>query len=131
MEYGFAEALQDGICEKNLYDQCDRLILQSLENPTCTQISNKVTVLIVDALDECENTSDVRLILTLLARASVRSPRLRIFVTSRPELPVQLGFRKMDGELHQDIMLEEVQEATICTRYPCIPLVSNWADQRR
>ena len=114
MDHGIAKALLDGACEKNLNDQFDRLILQPLRSPTYAHSTNEVAVLIIDALDECENASDVRLILTILARAvAIKSPRLRIFVTSRPELPVELGFRKMDGESHQDARLEEVQDATI------------------
>jgi hypothetical protein len=38
---------------------------------------------------------------------------LRIFVTSRPELPVELGFRKMSGDIHHDVRLEEAQEGSI------------------
>jgi hypothetical protein len=36
-----------------------------------------------------------------------------VFVTSRPELPIKLGFRDIEGHSHQDIVLEEVQAATI------------------
>lgn len=44
---------------------------------------------------------------------SISSHRLRSFVTSRPELPLQLGFRNLNGDLHHDIVLEEVQATTI------------------
>lgn len=44
---------------------------------------------------------------------NVKGLRLRIFLTSRPELPVRLGFRSLAGDLHHDIKLEEVQAITI------------------
>ncbi|GAB7336663.1 hypothetical protein MBLNU13_g10343t1, partial [Cladosporium sp. NU13] len=52
--------------------------------------------------------------LLLLSRVEdITSVRLRIFVTSRPELPVELGFKKMSGDLHHDVRLEEAQEGSI------------------
>ncbi|KAK3614818.1 hypothetical protein LTR22_027657 [Elasticomyces elasticus] len=58
--------------------------------------------------------ASIRTVLILLAQLeSIVTFGLRVFVTSRPELPIQLGFRKMSGDLHQDIRLEEVQAATI------------------
>ena len=40
---------------------------------------------------------------------AITSIHLRVFVTSRPELPIKLEFRKMSGDLHQDVIPEEVQ----------------------
>ncbi|KAH9203039.1 hypothetical protein DL95DRAFT_399713, partial [Leptodontidium sp. 2 PMI_412] len=41
-------------------------------------------LLVIDALDECEDGKDVGIILQLLAEA--RSLQLRVFLTSRPEI---------------------------------------------
>ncbi|KAI7081261.1 hypothetical protein KC356_g9235 [Hortaea werneckii] len=71
-------------------------------------------VLVVDALDECESGADIKTILSLLSGVEeIVSVRLRIFVTSRPELPIELGFRNMTGKLHHDVRLEEAQQTTI------------------
>ncbi|KAK3622306.1 hypothetical protein LTR56_022271 [Elasticomyces elasticus] len=52
--------------------------------------------------------------LLLLSKVeAITSLRLRILVTSRPELPVELGFKSMTGDLHHDVSLEEAQETTI------------------
>ena len=68
----------------------------------------------IDALDECDNGESVRAILLLLSRVEdITSIRLRIFVTRRPELPVELGIKDMLGDLHYDVRLEEAQEASI------------------
>jgi hypothetical protein len=38
---------------------------------------------------------------------------LRIFTTSRPELPIRLGFAEMSEDTHQDFTLHEIPKATI------------------
>jgi hypothetical protein len=50
---------------------------------------------VIDALDECEGENDIRLILRLLAEAKIRKI-LRDFVTSRPEMPIRLGFKNIE-----------------------------------
>jgi hypothetical protein len=73
-----------------------------------------ILTIVIDALDECEREENIRTILRLLAQAKdVRQVRLRIFVTSRPELPIRLGFSEMSGETHQDLVLHEIPKATI------------------
>ena len=91
------------LCGRNLQEQFEKLLLQPLldvaHSPTIFR-----AVIVVDALDECERSKDIRVILTLLARlGTIRSLCLRVFVTSRPELPIQLECRTMSGDLHQDI----------------------------
>lgn len=102
------------LCERNLQDQFEKLLLQPLLDAVLGQSPPPSLVVVIDALDECEPHTDIRKVLTLLSQVeAITSLRLRVFVTSRPELPVQLGFRNIDGSLHQDIMLEEVQNKTI------------------
>jgi hypothetical protein len=38
---------------------------------------------------------------------------MRIFLTSRPELPIRLGFRKLSADAHQDVVLQDIPQATI------------------
>jgi hypothetical protein len=48
---------------------------------------NLLFVMIIDALDECEGEKDIRIILQLLAEArSLKEVRLRVLITSRPEV---------------------------------------------
>ena len=68
----------------------------------------------VDALDECEVDDDIRLILRLLAEAkALETVRLRIFITSRPETPIRLGFREMLEIVHHDLVLHFVPQPVI------------------
>lgn len=110
-----AEALNADsfLCERNLQEQFEKLLSQPLLRAAHRLMPSGI-VLVIDALDECERTEDIRTILQLLAQMeNTPSLRLRIFVTSRPELPVQLGFQTMNENLHQDVKLEIVQAATI------------------
>ncbi|KAK0718625.1 hypothetical protein B0T26DRAFT_741500 [Lasiosphaeria miniovina] len=51
-------------------------------------------VIVIDALDEYNGDEDFKTIIALLAQANVvRSVCLRIFITSRPELSIRLGFK--------------------------------------
>ena len=100
------------ISDKALKEQFERLILQ----PIChiSQVSQSALVVVIDALDECERGEDIRAILQLLARVKDEAAIwIRIFVTSRPELPIRLGFKKMAGGTYQDLILHEVSRATI------------------
>jgi hypothetical protein len=76
-------------------------------------------VLVVDALDECDNDNDMKSLVAVFTQArNVMVVRLRIVVTSRPETPIRLGFKNMPGILHRDLFLHDmprdVVDAGIC-----------------
>ena len=71
-------------------------------------------VIVVDALDECEREGDVTTILHLLSQTkNLKSIRMRIFLTSRPEFPIRLGFTRMSSDTHQDVILQDIPQITI------------------
>jgi hypothetical protein len=114
--HSIAAALdQDSLLsDRYLKTQFDSLLLKPLQNVDQDNISSASIILVIDALDECDNGESVKTTLLLLSRVeAITSVRLRIFVTSRPELPVELGFRRMSGDLHHDVRLEEAQEMSI------------------
>ncbi|KAF2262389.1 hypothetical protein CC78DRAFT_320356 [Lojkania enalia] len=101
-----------GIYQKALKDQFEKLLFQPLSKVVLLQPLELVVV--VDALDECERDDDIRAILQLLSRAKGLKPvSLRIFVTSRPELHVRLGFKQMPDGTYEDLILHEVSRETI------------------
>jgi hypothetical protein len=108
------------ISEKALGEQFDKLLLQPLHNVDLDQTITMVIV--INALDECEseeNKDDIRAVLQLLPRVqTLRSIRLRFFLTSRPELPIRLGFKDITGN-HQDLDLHEIPKPEIAHVYPC------------
>ncbi|KAF2224605.1 hypothetical protein BDZ85DRAFT_289169 [Elsinoe ampelina] len=111
-----ARALKEdpSLCNKALRDQFECLLYKPLQEALSYQSLQRVLSIVIDALDECEAEQDIRLLVVLLSSLNqLEGIKVRIFVTSRPELPVQLGFQKIDGSLHEDIKLEEVQVGTI------------------
>ncbi|KAF2685435.1 hypothetical protein K458DRAFT_239113, partial [Lentithecium fluviatile CBS 122367] len=100
------------ISDKTLKNQFEQLILQPLSE--VGNLPALVLVVVVDALDECEQDSDIRAILQLLSRTKGLKPvSLRILVTSRPELHIRLGFRRMPDGTYEDLILHEVSKETI------------------
>ncbi|KAK2786071.1 hypothetical protein FQN53_006980 [Emmonsiellopsis sp. PD_33] len=98
-----------GVSKKTLTEQFEKLILEPLINLEGDSAKATPLVIVIDALDECERKADVKTILYHLARTKeIKSVNLRIFATSRPELPIQLGFKNMPGDAHRDLLLHEL-----------------------
>ncbi|KAF3314561.1 hypothetical protein TWF173_004645 [Orbilia oligospora] len=113
-----------GIATAGNREQFEKLILQPLsklhhsssgrQDPRAQSAhsSSSVTkaVLVIDALDECDREADQRLVILLLARLSeIRSVvDIRVFLTSRPEVPLRLGFQELSGDVHEDMILHEI-----------------------
>jgi hypothetical protein len=71
-------------------------------------------VVVIDALDECDGDNDIRMIVQLLAEArSLRRVRLRIFLTSRPEIAVRYGLSQIPDTEHQDFVLHRISPAIV------------------
>ncbi|KAK3346887.1 hypothetical protein B0T25DRAFT_462128 [Lasiosphaeria hispida] len=97
------------VSKKILRDQFEKLILQPLNSIYRTT----AIVIVIDALDECDGDEDVKTIIALLAQAKVvHSVCLRIFITSRPELPIRLGFKDVQGK-YQGLALHQIPEKVV------------------
>lgn len=97
------------ISTKIMKEQFETLILK----PLSETVRPLETLLVVDALDECENEGHIAMILHLLARVQrIESAKLRFFVTSRPDLPARLGFKKI-SESHRPFILHDVPTPVI------------------
>jgi hypothetical protein len=102
------------ISERVLKDQFEKLILHPLSEIQQAPSQALACIVVIDALDECEREEDIRVILQLLARTKdIKPVLLRILVTSRPELPIRLGFKQMSDGTYQDLALHEVPKRTI------------------
>jgi hypothetical protein len=102
------------LCARSLNQQSEKLLLKPLECVVRGPSSPTDIVIVIDALDECDREDDVKVILTLLSRLQyISTVQMRVFVTSRPELPIKFGFQTMGSHLHHDIEMEEVQATTI------------------
>ncbi|KAI9776365.1 MAG: hypothetical protein M1839_000445, partial [Geoglossum umbratile] len=116
MTSGIRKALDadPGISERVLKDQFEKLILHPLSEIQRAPSQALAYIVVIDALDECEREEDIRAILQLLARIKdIKPVPLQILVTSRPELPIHFGFKKMSDRTYQDLVLHEVPQRTI------------------
>jgi type II secretory pathway predicted ATPase ExeA len=89
-----AKAIQDDadMSTKALAQQFEKLLLQPLSRG---EQQETTSVIVIDALDECHN-DDIEVLLKLLPQLQKsKSIRLRVFLTSRPELSIRRGFKKI------------------------------------
>ena len=101
------------IARKSLKEQFDQLIFQPLTDLNPTRPTSSI-IFVIDALDECEQEGDVRSILSLLANTRrLGSVHIRVFLTSRPELPIRLGFAQMGTAAHREIDRHDIISSTI------------------
>ncbi|PVH97942.1 putative WD-repeat protein [Periconia macrospinosa] len=71
-------------------------------------------IVIVDALDECDDQNNVQIILQRLAEVqSLQGTQLRVLLTSRPEVPIQYGFTQVRRDEHQDFALHDIEPAIV------------------
>jgi hypothetical protein len=73
--------------QASLCSQLENLIIHPLKE---ARIS---TLIVIDALDECKDKESTSAFLSLLSRYIDEIPEVKILITSRPEPPIQLGFR--------------------------------------
>lgn len=98
---------------KAMREQLEKLILEPLSKLSQGGARMPNYVIVIDALDECESGDDSKLILNLISLTkTLTSSRLRIFLTSRPELSIRLGFRATKN-IYQDCVLQEIPEPVI------------------
>ena len=98
----------------NLREQYEKLVVEPLAKFQSLSSTRHPFFIVIDALDECDAINDLRLLLRLLATTKdMPNLQIRIFVTSRPELPIRLGFQKMPSILHQDLVLHDVPRSVV------------------
>jgi hypothetical protein len=102
------------IAKQTQREQWKTLVLEPLASLDNAMTPMSTFVFVIDALDECDNEDDLRLLLQLFAEADISSRvRLRVFVTSRPETFVLLGFKKLSSSSHLQFVLQDVPAADI------------------
>ncbi|KAK6499942.1 hypothetical protein TWF481_010298 [Arthrobotrys musiformis] len=97
---------------RSLETQFNSLVLEPLTN---LNLPHKPTfIVVIDALDECKEGDDITFVLRLLTQLErLEGARIRIFLTSRPELPIRLGFRELPRYTYQSFTLQNIPQAVI------------------
>lgn len=98
-----------GLMSKPLTQQFERLLREPLQGLKLEDQDRVATAVIaIDALDECENEQDVQCILRSLPLLQDASPlKLRVFLMSRPELPIRQAFADIPNRSFRDFVLHE------------------------
>ena len=97
-----------GIAYESLYNKMEKLIVQPLVESAIS------TVIAIDALDECKDEEPASAILSVLGQFVSKIPRVKIFVTGRPEPRIREGFRLPLLEKATDIfILHEVEPSRV------------------
>ena len=76
-----------GTAHESLYKQMNKLIVIPLQKSAIS------TVIVIDALDECKDEEASSAILSVLGRLISEVPKVKFFLTGRPEPRIQTGFR--------------------------------------
>ena len=106
-----AVAERSDVVSQSLRDQWQHLVCR----PLSKLHKSESYVIVVDALDECDSDNDTRLIVQLLAevRSFLTGVRLRVFLTSRPEVPIRHGFGQIGDTEHKDVVLHDISPSIV------------------
>lgn len=106
---------RSNIANLSLLDQWRELVIRPLKLIKSDEpLSPSSYLLIVDALDECNNEGHIRTILQLLAEVrSLTAIRLRVFLTSRPDVPIRHSIRAIPQAEHEDFVLHDIQPSIV------------------
>jgi hypothetical protein len=70
-------------------------------------------MVVINALDECDREEDVRIIIRLFLQVNqITLVQLKFFLTSRPELPIRLGFKDIRGK-YEGLALHQILEPIV------------------
>ena len=75
-----------GIIHESLSSQMNKLIVRPLKESSIS------TVIVIDALDECKDREPASAILSVLGRLVSEIPKVKFFLTGRPERRIRKGF---------------------------------------
>ena len=94
--------------QQTLCSQMEKLIVGPLQ---ATKIH---TLIVIDALDECQDKEPASALLSILSRYVDKIPSVKFFITGRPEPRIRSGFRLESLQPHTDVLkLHEVQPSLV------------------
>ncbi|KAH6986679.1 vegetative incompatibility protein HET-E-1 [Ilyonectria destructans] len=101
------------IAGKAVRNQFSELVMRPLSSIVPGTWRSDTLVVVVDALDECDRDEDIKLLINLFSSTTdLQFPKLKTLITSRPELPLRLGFNAVKGT-YQDLVLHEIPPGII------------------
>ncbi|KAL4919141.1 hypothetical protein BDW62DRAFT_179564 [Aspergillus aurantiobrunneus] len=101
------------IADKGLGIQLTELVVQPLLAVKRKLAAAAPRILVVDALNECDDAADVKAIIHLLSGECMQEANLRVFLTSRPDTAVRIGFHPLACTAYDELILHEVAQETV------------------
>jgi len=93
---------------ESLCSQMEKLIVGPF------QVTGIHTLIVIDALDECQDKEPASALLSILSRYVDKIPFIKFFITGRPEPRIRSGFRLESLRPHTDVLkLHEVQPSSV------------------
>lgn len=111
-----SEAMQGNprIDSLTIYDQWEKLILQPLSSEGNINPSRSSFLIVIDALDECESEDDISQVIQCLNKITqFKNVQFRVFITSRPEQPINLGFGRIESLFRRDFILHDIEKSLV------------------
>ena len=97
------------ISKKQMKNQFENFVLRSFTSIKSKIDFTNLIVVVIDALNECENDNDVKILFKLLSQAQkIKNIRFRILMINKPELFIQFEFNEMKQKAHQNVYLYEI-----------------------
>ena len=97
-----------GIVHESLAGQMNNLVVKPLMKSAIS------TVIVIDALDECQDNEPASAILTVLGQFVEKIPKVKFFVTGRPEPQIRNGIHLlMSNEATEVFVLHEVESSHV------------------
>jgi hypothetical protein len=94
------------IAKRTIYQQFTELLMKPTR-VAAEKLAGKPIVVIIDALDECANQTDVQTLLSILFQRSSELS-FKIFITSRPEQVVRVGFNCQNPDSYSKLILHDI-----------------------
>lgn len=92
--------------------QFENLIKNPLRHVSLRAWKTAPLVFVIDALDECDRNEEIDLVISLFSSFKDLDSMLKVIITSRPELPIRLGFNRAK-EQYQDLILHNIRSDII------------------
>jgi hypothetical protein len=96
------------IRRESLISQMEKLIVGPF------QVTEIHTLIVIDALDECQDQEPASALLSVLSRFVDKLPLVKFFITGRPEIRIHSGFRLKSLQPHTEVFkLHEVEPSSV------------------
>ncbi|KAG8914932.1 hypothetical protein FRC02_004772, partial [Tulasnella sp. 418] len=109
-------ATSPDVCTAMMRTQLNKLIVEPVQR---SQFSSSTLVIVMDALDECANESQITEMLVLLApaiRLIQKTISIKLFLTSRPEVHISAEFREPGMQAVSNVsILHDIEKSLVRT----------------